>query len=159
MVTILNYTVRELSVDLILLEELYSSNEFRAWFLNNTYGQTKKIGRLLRLEHSSVELERESDIILSLESDEGDIMILIENKIDAQFQPHQAEDYKKRALGYIQRGECADCITVLLAPNSYISKVKGYYKFDFYINFYSNVTYVYLTHTLTYAFLNYRDSK
>ena len=77
------------------------------------------------MEHSSIELEREADLMLSFEGEKDEFRVLIENKINAQFQLNQAKDYKTRALGYVERGECVKCITVLLAPKSYITIAKS----------------------------------
>jgi len=44
------------------------------------------------------------------------IRILIENKLDAAFQPQPAERYRQRGDAYFQNGECDRWVTVLLAP-------------------------------------------
>lgn len=44
------------------------------------------------------------------------VRILIENKLDAAFQPQQAERYRTRGDAYLQNGECDRWVTVLLAP-------------------------------------------
>ncbi|MGQ7890618.1 hypothetical protein [Paenibacillus sp. WC2504] len=131
----LHYSTRELHVDLLFLEEFYSSENFRNWFLKNTYLNPALIKHLLRIEHSVIELERESDIIVTFHGDHGEVRFLIENKINAQFQQNQASDYKKRAIGYIQRNECAECITILFAPEAYINKAKHSHHFDNYISY------------------------
>jgi len=44
------------------------------------------------------------------------IRILIENKLDAAFQPQPAERYRTRGDAYFQNGECDRWVNVLLAP-------------------------------------------
>ncbi|MBE2913706.1 hypothetical protein [Anoxybacillus flavithermus] len=132
---ILMYSVRELHIDLLFLEEFYSSEPFRTWFITNTTGLNGDIGALVRVEHSVFELERESDFEITFESPKGEVLFLIENKINAQFQPNQAEDYKNRGIEYVRRGKCVKFYTVLFAPEDYIKMIKPSHKFDFYLPF------------------------
>ncbi len=53
---LLNYSVRELHIDLLFLEEFYSSEAFRKWFIKNTIGLDSNIVKILRTEHSVFEL-------------------------------------------------------------------------------------------------------
>lgn len=131
---ILNYKVRELHIDLLLLEEFYSSNSFRNWFLTQTVG-TNNIYDVVRTDHSVYELERESDLEIAFESKNGEILFLIENKINANFQIDQAEDYLKRAEEYVRREKCSQCYTVLFAPAAYIDQFRSIHIFHFYISF------------------------
>ncbi|MCG5252443.1 hypothetical protein [Brevibacillus agri] len=135
MEAILTYSVRELHIDLLFLEEFYSSESFRRWFVTKTIGLESNLGRLLRAEHSVFELERESDLEITFEGSIGEELFLIENKINVQFQPNQAEDYKSRGIEYVRRGKCAKCYTVLFAPKNYIQMIKPAHKFDFYFSF------------------------
>lgn len=137
----LNFAVRELHIDLLFLEEFYSSEPFRNWFVSYTVGLEKRVSGLIRAEHSVIELERESDLEIAFSSPVGEILFLIENKINAQFQKEQAEAYKNRASEYVRRGKCSECYTVLLAPGSYITSVKSKHKFDYYISFEDIITY------------------
>ena len=131
----LTYSVVESHIDLLFLEEFYSSNEFQNWFIANTIGVNKNINQVLRTEHSVFESGRESDLEITFGGDEGVTLFLIENKIDAQFQTNQAEDYKKRAIEYVKREICSESYTVLFAPEGYISTVKSKNLFDYYISF------------------------
>lgn len=132
---ILKYSVRELHIDLLLLEEFYSSIPFQHWFIENTVGLDKRLGALVRAEHSVFELERESDLEIAFQSTEGEILFLIENKINAQFQPEQAMDYERRAKEYVRRGKCIEAFSVLFAPHDYIESVKTVHKFHYYLSF------------------------
>lgn len=133
--TILTYSVRELHIDLLFLEEFYLSEFFRTWFITNTIGLESNIGSLLRTEHSVYELERESDLEIAFKGLKGEVLFLIENKINAQFQPNQAEDYKNRGIEYIRRGKCVECYTILFAPDDYIQMIRADHKFDYYLSF------------------------
>lgn len=135
METVLTYSVRELHIDLLFLEEFYSSEPFRKWFIENTVGLDSDIVKILRTEHSVFELERESDLEIAFEGFNGEVLFLIENKINAQFQSNQAEDYRNRGIEYIRRGKCAEFYTILFAPTGYIQTIKPNHKFDFYLSF------------------------
>lgn len=139
--TILSYSVRELHIDLLFLEEFYSSEAFRTWFIKNTIGLESNIVKILRTEHSVIELERESDLEIAFEGSKGDVLFLIENKINAQFQPKQADDYTNRGIEYIRRGKCAEFYTILFAPEGFIQMIKPIHKFDFYLSFESVILY------------------
>ncbi len=129
----LNFAVRELHIDLLFLEEFYSSENFCKWFISNTI-EDHSIGTLARVEHSVVETDRESDLEVAFDSPQGEVLFLIENKINAQFQPDQPENYKNRAKGYVRRGKCALAYTVIFAPESYLHPIRSAQKFDFYIS-------------------------
>lgn len=131
----LNFAVRELHIDLLLLEEFYSSDAFRMWFISNEVGKDHGIGDLSGVQHSVFELERESDLEVAFQGSNGDTLFLIENKINAQFQPQQAEDYRNRGIEYVRRGRCSKFFTVLFAPENYIFLSKAHDKFDYCISF------------------------
>lgn len=141
METILTYSVRELHIDLLFLEEFYSSESFREWFITNTIGTENLVKDILRTEHSVFELERESDLEIAFGGTKGEVLFLIENKINAQFQPNQAEDYKNRGIEYIRRGKCVEFYTILFAPENYIRMIKSNHPFDFYISFENVISY------------------
>lgn len=144
---ILNYKVRELHVDLMFLEEFYSSDIFCQWFLSQTCG-ANCVGKVLRTDHSVYELERESDLEIAFEGSQGEVLFLIENKINASFQKNQAEDYTKRAAEYVRRGKCSQCYTVLFAPEDYIERFKTVHLFHYYISFEQLITFYELQHEL-----------
>lgn len=144
---ILNYKVRELHIDLMFLEEFYSSEIFCQWFLSQTCGKSG-IGKVLRTDHSVYELERESDLEIAFEGFNGELLLLIENKINASFQKNQAEDYTKRAAEYVRRGKCSQCYTVLFAPEDYIDRFKTVHVFHYYISFEQLITYYESQHEL-----------
>jgi hypothetical protein len=111
--------VIERDVDLLLLEEFFSSPGFAEWF-------AKAIGlkagmTLEQVRHSVNTPSGESDLELWLSCGGKVIAILIEDKIGAAFQPQQAERYRKRGESYVRRGKCGEYLTVLVAPTDYVS--------------------------------------
>jgi hypothetical protein len=107
--------IRERDLNLLLLEEMYSSADFREW-----------IREKLRLPCDTsfdsgrqfvVDAFGESDIELDFASECGVYRVLIENKIDARFHPDQILRYSKRAEYYGgEKRDCKDCKTALFAP-------------------------------------------
>ena len=58
---------------------------------------------------------------------------MLENKVNAGFQPNQAERYKQRGVNYVKQGKITGFATVLIAPEIYFSgDTKG---FDHRINY------------------------
>lgn len=56
--------------------------------------------------------------------------LLIENKVNAQLQPRQAERYQARGQTYITRAECGAFLTVLVAPRAYLGPLGSPRGFD-----------------------------
>ena len=62
----------------------------------------------------------ETGIVASFKSDSGSLVLLIEDKIDAEFQPDQPELYRQRAHRWKECGPPGcDVETALLAPAGY----------------------------------------
>ena len=118
--------IRERDLNLLLLEEMYSSAELRQWMREKVgfpCDATFESGRLM-----VVDAFGESDLELDFASESGLYRVLIENKIDARFQPDQILRYSKRADYYVrEKKDCKECKTALFAPRRYApSKVKGF---------------------------------
>jgi len=115
--------IQERDIDLLLLEELHSSKAFRSWFVKNTIGNEKLCGSFIDAWHSLNHTNLgESDLILKFSGpNKNGYFFLIENKIDASFQPKQALRYKNRGEEYVREGECEDFKTILVAPKAYIT--------------------------------------
>lgn len=119
--------VSERDTDLLFLEEFMSSSEFVDFFL-------KKVGwdngglHLFQAARSVTDSTGESDIEIILCDDQENMhLLLIENKVNAGFQPMQAERYIERGENYIKHGKVVRFITVLIAPESYFSgETKGF---------------------------------
>jgi len=71
MYPVLNYYVRELHIDLLLLEEFYSSDSFARWFLEKTIGYDYEGTKVCQTDHSVFELERESDLEITFQAGDG----------------------------------------------------------------------------------------
>lgn len=126
--------IQERDVDLLLLEELYSSKSFRSWFIANTIGNSRLCGKFVGAWHSLGTSDLgESDLILKFTGtyNKG-YLFLIENKVDAIFQPKQQLRYRNRGKTYIQEKECEAFSTVLVAPKAYITPGED---FDFIIEY------------------------
>ena len=126
--------IQERDVDLLLLEELYCSKDFRGWFIENTFGSFKRLGKFSGVWHSlSSRSLGENDLVLKFSGDFGKgFLFLIENKIDAEFQHEQQKRYRLRGEELIRDGECGDFATVLFAPSEYVSEEGD---FDFVIEY------------------------
>lgn len=61
----LTYSVMEEHIDLLFLEEFFSSTDFQKWFLSNTIGTDNSTKQVMRVEHSAFEKGRESDLEVS----------------------------------------------------------------------------------------------
>ena len=62
----------------------------------------------------------ETDIVASFQSDSGSLVLLIENKVDADFQPDQPQRYRERAQRWRNSSPpTCQVETVLLAPSGY----------------------------------------
>ena len=117
--------VCERDVDLLLLEEFHAGDRFWRWLAGVALGEDLAAARFVRARHSVDQSSGESDLELAIEAPAGRrsrrgrprrIRILIENKLDAAFQPQQAERYRTRGDAYFQNGEGDRWVTVLLAP-------------------------------------------
>lgn len=108
----------ERDVDLLLVEELYSSSDFVMWIAMQA-GITKPLLQW-DVKHSRrrTRSRREIDIFIDIiHDDKTRTAILIENKIDAQEQPDQAESYRKELDVLSQKYDTSAMIIV--CPEGY----------------------------------------
>lgn len=118
-------SVAERDIDLVVLEELSVSEEFREWMAARVLGEPaykEDIGSW----HSVVDSEHgESDLVFIFISQFGKrIAVLIENKIDASPQPDQGTRYTMRGSKGIQSGYWEEFRTCLIAPQQYLESAK-----------------------------------
>ena len=125
--------VCERDIDLLLLEEFVASENFRAWFLSQL--GINEIVSLVDAARSVTTASGESDLEFTVKGLEGNIRVLVENKVDAAFQPRQAERYAERADDYLQNMDFAQVITVLVAPEVYFSDDDDDGGFNYQINY------------------------
>lgn len=124
--------VQERDTDLLVLEELKSNSNFRDWFLSKTIGSIPDY-EFEGAWHSLTQVGLgESDLAFIVISENIKTLFLLENKIDADFQPDQAERYRKRGENRIKDGQCDKYYTVLLAPKKYIVRNDD---FDYYLEY------------------------
>jgi hypothetical protein len=116
--------VTERDIDLLLLEELVASPDFREWFRSQVGIDTPQ--SLDQVARSVVTSTGESDLEVTFCHEGCITRILVENKIDAVLQPRQAERYAVRAQDYFSRGECHRVLTLVIAPQSYVASVRGF---------------------------------
>ncbi len=105
-------------MDLLICSELYAEEgPLQRFFMG---GWNHGVGTLEGAWVSHQDADGETDIVVSFASDSGSLVLLVENKINAAFQPDQPERYQDRAQRWGQAcGPLVDVETVLLAPAAY----------------------------------------
>jgi len=111
-------SICERVLDLLLLEECVASPKFLSWFVGELgyKGRT----RLITAAQSVPTANGESDLVVKVQLNKRQLVVLIEDKIDAVLQPRQAARYAERAAGYRSSGACDIATTVLVAPLHYV---------------------------------------
>lgn len=127
--------VSERDIDLLILEELTVSQEFAQFFINEV-GLKNEL-KSWEVYHSVTESDLgESDLILLCNNSDGQRnAILIENKIDADAQPEQADRYKKRGELGRSKGDWSTFITCIIAPQKYLNSKGDADLYDFQISY------------------------
>lgn len=135
--------VQERDIDLLILEELKCNSKFTGWILSETIDLRKNY-EFIGAWHSLSQVGLgESDLAFKIKTKSELILFLIENKIDADFQPDQANRYRQRGQKRVDNGECEVFYTILIAPKNYITQNDD---FDFYIE-YEAIKDWFLTHS------------
>jgi hypothetical protein len=115
----------EQDIDLFLLEEAVSNRSFVTWLLSLLPDWPVDSQELVLANRSVSQGNGESDVELTFADPAGRrAMLLIENKLDAGFQPQQLARYRERATTYVLQGQCAHASVILLAPTSYAHGAK-----------------------------------
>ena len=135
--------VIERDIDLLLLEEVHCNTNFAGWLRDRS-----EIGGNCTFDNawnSLATADGESDLIaiynegkLTRQRPQDEpvhIALMIENKIDAAFQPNQAERYRKRGQAGIEAGHWSKYVTILFAPKQYIKNMTGEHVFDLAISY------------------------
>lgn len=121
--------VCERDIDLLLLEEVLANTDFVNWFVSKALEAPGEY-RLVEAHHSVTQANGESDLEMTLETEQGErIRLLVENKVNAGLQPLQAERYRNRGQDYCRQGLCGECRSVLVAPARYFGgddELKGF---------------------------------
>lgn len=111
--------VYERDVDLFLLEAIFVDPEFRRWLIAEG-GLDPGSSEPIDMHHSVSSETGETDIQFRIRHNRKTIAILLENKVNADFQDDQLKRYQLRG----ERLESSDDYrVVLLAPQSYLENV------------------------------------
>jgi hypothetical protein len=113
--------VSEADIDWLFCVELNASEEFRRWISSRLFPDLGDFEHI-QAWRSVSDVAGESDLLWLIEtSEQGRIIALIENKIDAVAQPEQYLRYIRRGDGYVSEGLCQRFSVALLAPAKYRS--------------------------------------
>jgi hypothetical protein len=125
----------ERDIDLMLAEEFMVSSEFCISFLRRTRFKNTA-SRVVDVFVSKSEQMGESDLVVLFEEATGRrFALLIEDKINAPFQPDQALRYRNRGQAAVDRGEIADFAIVLCCPKAYFEAQPKSGLFDHFISY------------------------
>ncbi|WP_313607823.1 PD-(D/E)XK nuclease family protein [Rhizobium sp.] len=108
----------ERDVDLLLIEELQCSMDFVRWLVGRVSSdpfERSSVAHSKRRIHN----RREIDITLTIDGPAGQTVCLIENKLDTQEQPQQAESYREEAVALVAEGKAKAVHTILVCPRQY----------------------------------------
>lgn len=115
-------SIAERDIDLLVLEELSVSDEFREWFSSRVFGEPIFQSKIDAWHSVSDVQLGESDIVYLFEAKGGPrTAILIENKIAAQPQPQQGQRYRLRGDKGLTEGYWEAFKTCVIAPSKYLS--------------------------------------
>jgi hypothetical protein len=113
--------ILERDIDLLFLEELYSSPLFLKWLVRRVFDDQVTMETFISAHHSIFDRDGESDIVLRFRDHLGTSWgVLIENKIAAAPQPDQAMRYRTRAETGAREGHWEKWKTLILAPADYL---------------------------------------
>jgi len=129
-------SIAERDIDLLIMEEMSVSCEFREWFSSRVFGEPvyqNEIGAW----HSVCDAELgESDIVFIFGAvDEARTAVMIENKIDAPPQPEQGKRYQLRGEKGVKEGYWEKFKTCVVAPSKYLSSSKHSEHYDVEISY------------------------
>lgn len=114
-------SVRERDIDFLLVEEFLSSDSFITFFTQTL--NLPHCDELIGVQRSINDFALgETDVLVEYISDGTRIGLLIENKLDAIFQPQQAERYTSRGKYYQSEGRFDTAYSILVAPTQYIER-------------------------------------
>lgn len=119
----------ERDIDVLLQEELIFNQALCALL-----GESLRFHGLLRIHQcrlSVVDQTGETDLFAMFSSDTRQGVLLIENKIDAGFQPRQPERYRERATSLAAEAGVDWVFCILVAPRRYVRDgLEGINQFD-----------------------------
>ncbi|MCK5789044.1 MAG: PD-(D/E)XK nuclease family protein [Chlamydiia bacterium] len=131
--------VSERDIDLLLLEEFITSEVFQDLFIHNSKFKDMELS-FVEARKSVTDTIGESDLEVSFINDDDEtVLLMIENKINANFQKNQLERYRKRGENYKKKEKISDFTTILVAPELYHSGENK--EFDVRVNYETLITY------------------
>src|SRR4051812_10323813 len=114
------FNAQERDIDLMLLEEMHCDPEFVSWIAK--FAGIRDAS--LHLAHHSVYCGNgETDVLAQMDTPDGRVALMIEDKIGAEMQPRQAERYRERGTALCADGLLKYFRTLLCAPQSYLQGV------------------------------------
>ena len=119
--------LRERDIDLLICSELHSGGALRDIFLGDCKDEISEFEGTWVSHH---DVGGESDIVAAFWTENRLLVLLIENKIHAEFQSEQPQRYRARAERWLVSLPAGSAVeTVLLAPEEY-SENEGSELFD-----------------------------
>lgn len=113
----------ESEIDFSLIQLLETSGSFRRWFVSQATPELEieeYIGGVIQKHYAG---EGESDIEFGFRTAAGTRhIVLVENKVNASFQPEQVERYHNRGQFRVDRETWDSFSVCLLAPERYVSQ-------------------------------------
>lgn len=127
--------LRERDMDFLLVEEFNVNKDFLVKLFEKNIPNIIT-AKNITAKHSIVDnLYGETDIFISLFIEEYNYILLIENKIDALFQPNQSKRYNLRKENFLKNNEKCFVYSVLIAPEKYINNHNESNDFDICITY------------------------
>lgn len=123
--------LRERDIDLLLCAELHVDGALRRHFRDVWEVEGVTFGGAWVSHH---DVDGESDLVVAFDAREGELVLLVENKVDAIFQREQQERYQARAERWRASDNGREVRTVLLAPSDYFAR-SGSEAFDLQISY------------------------
>lgn len=108
----------ERDIDLLLVEEFAASQDFTQRILKSI-GLVDLGFKCATVMHSvrRIHSRREIDISVQVDTNDGSVLLLIENKLDTSEQPRQAESYRDEAKEQERNYDLV--LTILVCPSEY----------------------------------------
>lgn len=128
----------ERDMDLLVLEEMLSSDPFKKWLVSKLYNGTRQFRRMIGAWHTpSLEPLGSVDILFVFEeiSARHKCAILIENKIDQPKQNLQAQRYFEFGEKGVEDGYWDEYLTCLFSPQAYFSSLEPSEYFSSYLSY------------------------
>jgi hypothetical protein len=126
-----NWRIYERDVDIVLAEEFSVDPDFAAWVLTRTRSFVDASASVVDVYVSLSDNSGESDLVVVYQRADGSrFALLIEDKIEAGFQPDQLMRYRTRGNVGVIENRWSSFDVLLCAPDAYIQKAAVAKQFD-----------------------------